>query len=133
MSSVLLLDERIQSDGAHARTWAACDGERVQLRDDLGAIGELPVAVLDQVMRRYGRPLAPEIVVEGDSLRCGTHDLRRLRYHAEVDAEARDYLIWQPRGSEAGDEPLACVATTVTAALRFLLERAHRKSETETP
>ena len=54
MSSVLLLDERIQPDGAHARTWAACDGQRVQLRDDSGAIGEIPIAVLDQVMRRYG-------------------------------------------------------------------------------
>lgn len=132
MSSVLLLDERIQPDGAHVRTWAACDGERVQLRDDLGAIGELPVAVLDQVMRRYGRPLAPEIVLEGDSLACGTCHLRRLRYHAAVDADARDYLVWAPRDGDPG-EPLACLATTVTAALRFLLERAHRKSETRTP
>jgi hypothetical protein len=133
MSSVLLLDERIQPDGTHVRTWAACDGERVQLRDDLGVIGELPVAVLDQVMRRYGRPLAPEIVLESDSLACGIHHLRRLRYHAVVDADGRDYLVWEPRDSAAGDEPLACLATTVTAALRFVLERAHRKSETRTP
>jgi hypothetical protein len=75
-------------------------------------------------MRRYGRPLDPAIVLEGDSLTCGTHQLRRLRHHAVVDAEARDYLVWEPRNEEA----LACLAATVAAALRFLVARWREQS-----
>lgn len=119
---VLLLDERIRPDGSHARTWASCDGDRVQITDDDSGAGELPVLALDQIMRRYGRPLDPALALEGDSLGCGTHRLRRLRHHAVVDAEARDYLVWEPIGSET-DEPLVCVAATVAAALRFLVVR----------
>ena len=122
MRAVLLLDERIRSDGSHSCTWATSDGERVRIRDDDGAVGELPVAAVDQVMRRYGRPLDEAIAVEGESLTCGTCTLRRLRYHAAVDAEGRDYLVWErPDG-----EPVVCVAATATAALRFLVARSAR-------
>jgi len=65
-----------------------------------------------------------DIALEGDSLRCGTCTLRRLRYRASVDSEGRDYLVWE----RPGDEPLACIATTATAALRFLLVRSARGS-----
>jgi hypothetical protein len=116
---VLLLDERIRADGSPARTWATCDGDRVRIVDDDGAVGELSVIAVDQVMRRYGRPLDPAITPEGDSLTCGTCRLRRLRHHALVDAEGRDYLVWE----RPDDEPLVCVAATVTAALRFLVAR----------
>lgn len=115
---MLLLDERIRPDGSYARTWASCDGDRIRITDDDSGEGELPVQVVDQVMRRYGRPLDPAIGLEGGSLTCGTHQLRRLRHHALVDAEGRDYLVWEGPG-----EPLVCVAATVTAALRFLLVR----------
>lgn len=121
---MLLLDERIRPDGSHARTWATCDGERVQILDDDGAVGELSVMAVEQVMRRYGRPLDPEIALEGDSLTCGTCKLRRLRHHARVDAEGRDYLVWE----RPDDEPQVCVAATVTAALRFLVQRWREQS-----
>jgi hypothetical protein len=121
---VLLLDERIKPDGSHARTWATCDGDRVRIRDDDGAAGELPVTAVDQVMRRYGRPLDPGIALEGDSLPCGACTLRRLRYHAMVDAEGRDYLVWE----RPDDEPVVCVAATATAALRFLVVRWARRT-----
>lgn len=117
--TMLLLDERIRPDGVHCRTWASCDGQIMQLCEEDDPVGELPVAVVDQVMRRYGRPLEPGVVVEGDSLACGTWRLRRLRYRAAVDVDGRDYLVW----GRPGDEPLACVAATVTAALRFLVKR----------
>ena len=119
---MLLLDERIKADGAHARTWATSDGERVQIRDEDGSSGELSLAAVDHVMRRYGRPLDDNIVVEGDSLTCGTFKLRRLRYHAAVDAESRDYLVWE----RPGDEPVVCLAATATAAMRFLIDRISR-------
>lgn len=116
---MLLLDERIRPDGSHARTWATCDGDRVRIVDDDSPVGELSVIAVDQVMRRYGRPLDAAIALEGDSLTCGTCKLRRLRHHAIVDAEGRDYLVWE----RPDDEPLVCVAATVTAALRFLVAR----------
>ncbi len=119
MQSALLLDERIKADGTHARTWATSDGDRVRVTDDDGPGGELSVVAVDRVMCRYGRPLDHGIALEGDSLTCGDYRLRRLRYHAVVDAEGRDYLVWErPDG-----EPLACVATMATAALRYLSAR----------
>ncbi|HEX8107514.1 MAG TPA: hypothetical protein VF516_07280 [Kofleriaceae bacterium] len=121
---MLLLDERIKADGSHTRTWATCEGDRVRMIDDDGVVGELSVVAVDQVMRRYGRPLDPEIALEGDSLTCGTCKLRRLRHRAQVDAEGRDYLVWE----RSDDEPLVCVAATVTAALRFLVARWREQS-----
>jgi hypothetical protein len=119
---MLLLDERIKADGSHTRTWATSDGARVQIRDEDGSSGELSLAAVDHVMRRYGRPLDDHIVVEGASLTCGTCKLRRLRYHAAVDAEGRDYLVWEC----PGDEPIVCLAATATGAMRFLIDRMSR-------
>jgi hypothetical protein len=116
---VLLLDERIIADGSHVRTWATSDGVRLQIRDDEGAIGELSLVAVDRVMRRYGRPLEHGIALEGEPLPCGRYRLRRLRYHAVVDSEGRDYLVWEAPGGE----PLACVAAMATAALRYLALR----------
>jgi hypothetical protein len=117
---VLLLDERILPDGTHARTHASVSGERVRISDDDGTSGELSIAGLDRVMFRYGRPLEDSIALVGDVLDLpGGYRLRRLRYHAAVDATGRDYLVWErPEG-----DPLAVVATMVTAALRYLVLR----------
>lgn len=117
---MLLLDERILADGTHARTHASVDGEKVRISDDDGTSGELSVAALDRVMTRYGRELEETIGLVGDVLELpGGYRLRRLRYHAAVDATGRDYLVWErPDG-----EPLAAVGTMVTAALRYLVLR----------
>ena len=126
---MLLLDERIKPDGTHARTWAMTEADRVRITDDDGPTGVLSVVAVDRVMCRYGRPLDHGIALEGEALMCGAYRLRRLRYHAVVDAEGRDYLVWErPDG-----EPLACVAAMVTAALRFLMMRlaAERSQESE--
>jgi len=117
---VLLLDERILADGTHARTYATILDDRVRIRDDDGTSGELSVAALDKVMTRYGRELEPEIVLEGEVLELpGGYRLRRLRYHAVVDTEGRDYLVWE----RPQREPLAAVGAMVTAALRYLVLR----------
>ncbi len=117
---MLLLDERILPDGTHARTHAFVSGDRVRISDDDGTSGELSIAGLDRVMFRYGRPLEESIALVGDVLDLpGGYRLRRLRYHAAVDATGRDYLVWErPEG-----DPLAVVATMVTAALRYLVLR----------
>jgi hypothetical protein len=132
MRAVLLLDERILADGVHAKSWAraAAGGERLHLRDDDGTEGELSVTAIDRVMVRYGRALDSDITLDGDVLElAGGHRLRRLRYHAAVDAEARDYLVWE----RPNEEPLAVVATMATAALRYLVLRlaAERPQKTE--
>lgn len=116
---MLLLDERIRADGTHARCFASAAGERVHIHDDEGS-GALSIVAVDRVMTRYGRPLDAAIPLEGEVLELGSgYRLRRLRYHAPVDATGRDYLVWE----HDGHEPLAVVATMVTAALRYLVLR----------
>ncbi|HLL21302.1 MAG TPA: hypothetical protein VK427_04180, partial [Kofleriaceae bacterium] len=112
---MLLLDERILADGSHAKSWAGAAGDRLHLRDDDGTEGTLSLVAIDRVMVRYGRALDPSISLDGDHLDFdGGYRLRRLRYHAIVDAEGRDYLVWE----RPNEEPLAVVATMATAALR---------------
>lgn len=135
MRRVLLLDERIRADGTHARIWATFADDRVQIADDDdGVAGALSITALDRVMCRYGRPLDPSIVISGalagDALELpGGYRLRRLRYHAPVDATGRDYLVWERQG----EEPLAVVAAMATAALRYLALRltAERSQDSE--
>ncbi len=117
---MLLLDERILADGTHARTHATVIGDKLRISDDDGTTGELSIAAIDRVMTRYGRELEETIALVGDVLELpGGYRLRRLRYHAVVDATGRDYLVWErPDG-----DPLAVVGTMVTAALRYLVLR----------
>ena len=116
---MLLLDERIRSDGSHARTWASWDGRFLHIQEDAGPPCPLPRAALDQVMSRYGQPLEDGVSANGDSLSCGDFRLARLQFRAIVDAEPRDYLVWE----RPGQPPIACVAATVTAALWHLARR----------
>jgi hypothetical protein len=116
----VLIDEHIRPDGAVTRTTLEAIGpDRVRLAADDGVTGELSAAALEKVMTRYGRPLDPAVAVTGDAITLGDARLARLRYHAPVDAEARDYLVWQAPGSE----PLAALANGVAAALRYLVLR----------
>jgi hypothetical protein len=120
MSDRLLIDERIRPDGRLERSWADLSGECVRIRDDDGTGGELSVAALDRVMCRYGKPLEDDIALDGEALELGDgRRLRRLRYHAVVDAEGRDYLVWE----RPGEAPLAVISTHAAAALRYLALR----------
>jgi hypothetical protein len=124
----LLLDERILADGRHARTWAERDGEHVIIRDDEGDLAAtISIAGLDRVIGRIGRPLDPGIELTGEYLELANgFGLRRLRYHAAVDATGRDYLVWE----RVGEEPLAAIATSVAMMLRFIALRLDpQKSE----
>lgn len=117
VSERLLLDERIQGDGRLARTYASFVDGKIVIDDDVSGRGELPIAAVDRVMTRYGLPLETGVSPNGESLRLdGDHRLSRLRFHAAVDAEARDYLVWEKPQAE----PLAVIATHATAALRYL-------------
>jgi hypothetical protein len=120
MISRLLIDERIRPDGKIERSWASLAGDRLAVVDDDGTGGELSIAALDRVMCRYGRPLEEDVALDGDALEVGEgRRLRRLRYHAIVDTEGRDYLVWE----RTGEPPLAVISTHAAAALRYLVLR----------
>jgi hypothetical protein len=130
VSERLLLDERIRPDGQLARTWATLVVGRLRLEDDDTTGGELSLAAVDRVMCRYGRPLEDDVALDGEALELGDgRRLRRLRYHAAVDATGRDYLVWE----RPDEPPLAVIATHAAAALRYLVLRlgAERSQETE--
>ncbi|MGN6105185.1 MAG: hypothetical protein ACTHU0_08780 [Kofleriaceae bacterium] len=127
---MLLLDERIRSDGTHARSWARLVEGRISVMDDDGPGGELSIAAVDRVMVRYGREVDPSIPLDGEALELpGGFRIRRLRFHAIVDATGRDYLVWE----RPGEPPLCVVATMATAALRYLASRlaGERSQESE--
>lgn len=130
MTDRLLLDERILADGSHARTYVRFAGGTLHVEDEGGPSGELSLAALDRVMVRYGMPLEAGVRVDGEVLALPEgRQLRRMRYHAVVDAEGRDYLVWQRPGAE----PIAVIATHATAALRYLVLRldAERSQKSE--
>lgn len=118
----MLLDERILADGRHAKTTATLvdDGRLLIADDGEGVLGPLSVVAIDRVMVRYGRPLEPDVTVTDPGLELPDgYRLRRLHYHAAVDAMGRDYLVWErPDG-----EPLAALGASVTAAIRYLVLR----------
>lgn len=117
---MLLLDERIFADGTHVHTHASLEGDRVTLHEANKPIGGLTVAALGHVMQHYGRELDGDISLTGDALELPDGlRLRRLHYHAIVDAEGRDYLVWE----RPGQPPIAVVATMATAALRYVALR----------
>lgn len=133
--SRLLLDERILRDGRRACTWAEIKGSHVLLVDDDGTSGLLTATALERVMMRYGKPLDPAVCLESAAIDPPPHSvfprsagvidvgqgrrLRRLRHHAPVDAEGRDYLVWE----RPNDVPIAVIAAHATAALRYLVMR----------
>lgn len=112
------IDERILGDGQVVVTTLARVGELVELRDGAERVGRLPVLAIERVFARFARELDPDLsFVELGSLDLGPAGvLRHLRFHAIVDAEARDYLVLAAPGAP----PVAALATTIAAALRHL-------------
>ncbi len=118
---MILIDEHIRADGVVVRTHVDRDpdGAHVVIVSD-DARGRLSIAALDKVMRRYGRPLDDGVPAEGATLElAGGRALTAFRFHAKVDAEARDYLAW----SVPGEETIAALSNGVAAALRYLVLR----------
>lgn len=112
----LLLDERVRADGSIGRMFVDATGA---VFDDDARLGVLPGVAIARVMQRFGKPLEDAPAVTEWLALPGGGRLGRFRFHAIVDAEARDYLIWEEPGSEA----VAALATTATAAIRHLATR----------
>lgn len=116
----LLIDEHIRIDGVVVRTHLGFDHGRITVTSDDGIRGALSTAAITKVMERYGRPLDLVVAplppaVEAPRLPLGdVGSLLMLRFKARVDADSRDYLVWERDRAE----PLAALSNGVAAALR---------------
>jgi len=116
----LLIHEQARPDGGMARTWLEVVDGALLLRHDEADGVLLDFAVLDAVMRRYGKGLGPDVVVSGPTLVLdGGRTLSSLRHRARYDVVARDFLVYQAPDSE----PIAELAASITAALSYLAAR----------
>jgi len=141
----LIIHECALGDGAFERTWLEVAGGRLVLGCDglvsgrsgspsadeasdadhadadmshSGARAIVEPGVLDAVMKRYGRPLADDVIVTGPTLELGGgQTLSLLRHRARYDVIARDFLVYRVPGRE----PVAELAASVTAALTYLV------------
>jgi hypothetical protein len=116
---LFLIDERIKDDGTRVRTHLAADAEHVRVIGDDGVAGMVTHGVIVRLMQHYGKPLDPAVAAQGDSIDLAGGRLVRMRYHARVDAEARDWLVWHAPDRE----PIAVLSTKIAAALRYLILR----------
>jgi hypothetical protein len=119
-ASKLLLHERTLANGALERTWLEAEGGVLYLHIEGQARAVVPIGVLEAVMRRYGKPLADDVEMQGPRVDVGGCELSVLRYRPRYDVIAKDYFVYAPAGGEA----LAELATAVTGALEYLLQRA---------
>jgi hypothetical protein len=127
-STRLIIHERVLTDGKSERTWLEVEGGRLSLGSDGAINGDaghaganqaiVELGVLDAVMKRYGRPLAEDIIASGPTLELeGGRTLSLLRHRARYDVIAKDFLVYQV----PGHEPVAELAASVTAALTYLV------------
>ena len=117
MSARLLLHERTLPEGALEKTWLEAEHGALFFHVEGITKTEVPLAMLDTVMRRYGKPLADDVPVGGPCLEIEGRTLSVLRYRPRYDVIARDYLVYR-----AGEQsPIAELATAVTGALAYLL------------
>ena len=125
----LTIDERIASDGGSLITEIAQSresfGDSFRIVDAGEELGELPLATLDAVMRRYAKPLDLSIPVEGPSLDLAA-DRRvvMLRHRAIYDVIARYVLVLVC----ADAEPVAALSTMIAGALTHLARAASQRS-----
>jgi hypothetical protein len=118
--------------------WLTEDGSReaVELGEEDGALivreggadVALPMAALERVMERYGKPLADGIPLSGPKLDLGdVGTLYCIRHLARYDIIARDFVVWAPKGGE----PLAELARAVSGALVHLARAAKNVPQVE--
>jgi hypothetical protein len=113
----MVIDERIRDDGSYDRTRLVAADGGVAFEDDSGFRCVLPAHVVVTVMRRYGRPLEDDTMLDGPALPLGDGlVLRGLKFVAAVDAGPRDYAVLCAEGQPA----LAALCNTLASALRFL-------------
>ncbi len=117
----LMIGEHIRDDGSACQTRLIAREHGFEMSDNHGLRTMITAPVIVAVMQRYGRPLADDVVMSEPALPLDAGmTLRHLRYRAQVDASARDYIVLCANGQP----PLAALSSVVTGALRFLATRA---------
>ena len=117
MTQRLLLHERALAEGAFERTWLELESERLFLVVEGEPKKEVPLQVIDVVMRRYGKPLDDDVNVDAPGLVIADRTIAMLRYRPRYDVIAKDYVVYTAEGGR----PVAELATAVTGALVFLV------------
>ena len=114
----LVLHETMLPGGAFEKTWLEVVDGALVMRVEGGSAVEVPVPIFEAVMQRYGRPLAEGIDPVGPTVELpGGQVLCLFRHRARYDVTARDFLVYRAPGRE----PLAELATSVSAALTYLV------------
>jgi hypothetical protein len=124
-----LLHESHDPEGAPRRTWLERSGAQLSLLEESGDEAvhamALPPGSVSAVLGRYARPLDESLIdlpeAGGLSLPQGGR-LLRLRFRPRYDVIAKDYLVFVSEGHE----PVAELATTLSAALLHLARAAER-------
>jgi hypothetical protein len=126
---MLTIDQRIRDDGTIESVTLEVRAGDLFLQVGSETATSLPVEIVEAVMTRYGKPLAPDVRLEGESLEVGGgRVLRHLRHLARYDVIARDFLVW----TAPGQEPVAELAVTVAAAIVHLAQVANVSQVSET-
>jgi hypothetical protein len=121
----MVIHQRILPSGAYEDTRLDCRDGEIHLEVDGGPSGTLPLADLKAVMRRYGKPLSQAIPAESAALELPDGILLHLlRHRARYDVIAKDFLVL----AAPGEEPVAELSSSVSAALLFLLEARSAKA-----
>jgi hypothetical protein len=121
MTDLLTISERIRDDGTREAVTLEAHGGALWLRVGDDPPDALPEDGLERVMKRYGKPLSPDVELRGPRLDVGAgRELWMLRHLARYDVIAKDFLVWLA----PGEEPLAELAVGVTAALVHLARAA---------
>jgi len=120
----MLIDEHLGANGAREATELELEEEGGALRLKAGELDvELPLEILEQVMIRYGKPLADDVSLEGPQLElAGGRVLHRIRHRARYDVIARDFLVYV----RTGEAPLVELSTSIAAALVHLARALNR-------
>ncbi len=126
---MILLHEHFADDGAAERTTLTLEGSDLRIALERGgALREahlVPPELVRGIFRRYGKPLDEGTKPLAPALRLSDgSSLAALRHLARFDVVARDWLVW----SALGEEPLAELSTSVSAALWHLV-RARAAAE----
>lgn len=120
-SPLLLIHERIGADGHSVPTTLEVTGDALRVSVGGRVQGDLPLAAIDQVMARYGKPLADGVIPDERALDLGDGGaLRMLRHRAHYDVIARDFVVLVRPGAE----PLAELATNIASVLAHLARAA---------
>ncbi len=85
-----------------------------------GTIEPLPDGAVEAILKRFGKPLDPDVeLVDVAVLPLAEGQLRHVRHLARYDVIARDFLVLD----RDGEESLCALATIVAGALDHLAKR----------